>query len=322
MKDNNYSILFLSERRGVTIMRKRSFTAVFLIFLLVLTSCPAFGWEKIITPGSGETQSDPLAVEEDGADEEDESRKDLRIIITSAAKDGVKVSLNEAFARKKADTGGFRYSLSGTIENNSDEGIMYVLYTFTFYDVNGEEYRSFGEVFDGQDKAIPPHTSIDFCHDDIVWGPQSVPGSVSVGIKEVKTETQLPPERVPQPGEYLYQAMGDEKLANIKEEPPVEISFHVDQGGYGRTAVFKDGELLDKAVELLCEIKLGEETGEWVTDNYNGIWVTWKDGTSSSISLNLYNLEYSVHSVPHMYELENLDNFWDFASTYLEEDSY
>ncbi|MBO7709169.1 MAG: leucine-rich repeat domain-containing protein [Lachnospiraceae bacterium] len=127
-------------------------------------------------------------------------------------------------------------------------------------------------------------------------------------------------EHIPQKGEYLYQALGDENLEKIKEEPPAELSFHVDQGGYGRTATFTEGEALDRAVELLCGIRIGEESGEWVTDNYNGIYLTWKDGSYTGISLNLRNLEHSVHSTLHTYELENLDEFWSYAADYLTED--
>ena len=57
-----------------------------------------------------------------------------------------------------------------------------------------------------------------------------------------------------------------------------------------------------------------------VTDNYNWISLTWKDGSKSSISLNLRNLEHYIHSEPHIFTLENLGDFWSFASDYLEED--
>ena len=114
--------------------------------------------------------------------------------------------------------------------------------------------------------------------------------------------------------------LGDANLADIRENPPVELAFHVDQGGYGRTATFEKGAELDRAVELLCAIKIGAETGEWVTDNYNWIRLTWEDGTETYISLNLHSLEYVAHSSPHMYALEHLDAFWSFAAGYLEED--
>lgn len=244
----------------------------------------------------------------------------LDITGSPATLDGITVTLDKATAEKSPETGAFTYTLAGTLENNSDEGIMKVIYTIALIDENGEEFRSFGLVYDGEDTAIPPHAKIDFYHDDIKWGKQSVPATVQIGISSVQTETELPPAHLPQTGEYLYQTLEDEKLARIKDEPPVELAFHVDQGGYGRTAVFQEGAALDRAVDLLCAIQIGEESDEWVTDNYNWICLTWADGSQTGISLNLNNLEYSVHSTPHTYELENLDEFWSYCAGYLEED--
>ena len=239
----------------------------------------------------------------------------------SASNGGVTVTLKTASARRMTNPDRYEYSFSGTIENNSDEGIMKVVYSFALYDRNGGKYRSFAEVYDGVDRAIPPHSAVPFSHEGIRWGAQSVPASVSIGIGSVLTETELPPAKIPQPGEYLYQALGNEKLADIRENPPAALSFHVDQGGYGRTAVFSGGEALSTAVRLFCNIKIGEETEEWVTDNYNWIGLTWEDGSETCISLNLRSLEYSIHSSPHTFALENLNEFWSYAADYLEEDS-
>ena len=251
----------------------------------------------------------------------EEEERILEIINSPSTLDGVTVTLESASALRNPETGGFTYTFSGTLENNSDEGVMQVIYTFALIDENGEEFRSFGIVYDGEDKALQPNAKAGFFHDEIKWGKQSIPAAVEIGISNVKTETELPPAHVPETGEYLYQALGDDKLANIKVEPPAELSFHVDQGGYGRTARFKEGEALDKAVELLCAIRIGEESGEWVTDNYNGIGLEWGDGSYTGISLNLSNLEYWVHTTPHTYELEHLDEFWDYCADYLKDDT-
>ena len=244
----------------------------------------------------------------------------LKVSNAAASRDGVTVTLKTATAKRMSDPDRYEYVLGGTIENNTDEGIMKVVYTFALCDKDGKEFRSFGMVYDGEDKAIPPHSGISFRHDDIRWGAQSVPASVSVGIGSVQTEAQLPPAKLPQKGEFLYKALGDEKLAGIQADPPAELSFHVDHGGYGRTAVFRKGDLLDKAVGLLCGIRIGEQVDEWVTDNDNWIRLVWEDGSETFISLNMRHLEYSVHSSPHTFSLEDLDGFWSFASGYLEED--
>ena len=187
-------------------------------------------------------------------------------------------------------------------------------------DRDGKEFRSFAEIYDGVDTPIPPHSSVTFSHEGIRWGAQSVPASVTIGISSVKTESELPAVQLPQAGELLVQALGDEKLAAIREDPPVEIAFHVDQGGYGRTAVFREGEELDKAVQLLSAVRIAGEAEEYVSDNYNWIRLTWADGSTSVLSLNLRNLEISVHSLPRVYALEGLDAFWTFAAGYLIED--
>lgn len=277
-------------------MKRRFWGIAAFMISMMLINCPA---------AAEESTEDPIILE---------------ITNRSAERGNVTVTLEKATAEQKSEAGGFTYTLSGTIENNSDEGIMQVIYTFAFYDENGEKFRSFAEVYDGEEAAIPPHTKISFLHDDVRWGPQSVPASAAIDIGSVKTETELPPVTLPKTGGSLYKVLGDEKLMNIVEEPPVEISFHIDQGGYGRTASFKSGEQLDKLVNLLCGIRIGEETDEWVSDNYNWIDLVWADGSETVISLNLKSLEYQAHSNIHVYALENLDPFWSYAESYLTED--
>ena len=248
----------------------------------------------------------------------------LEIIGSPAEVDGVTLTIDEAAAVRKTEPDRFEYSLCGTIENDTDEGIMQVQYVVTLIDENGEEFRWFVTCYDGMDKSIPPHETIEFTLDGFRWGPQSVPAAVKVEPRSVKTETELPPVYPLQEGDCLYEALGnargDENLLNIKEEPPVKLLFHVDQGGYGRTATFEKGPELDKAIDLFCRIRIGEESGEFVTDNYNGISLEWADGSRTSIGLNLRNLEYTMHSQFRTYELENLGAFWDCCAEYLEED--
>ena len=107
---------------------------------------------------------------------------DLKISNGSATQEGVTVTLEKAAAQKKTNPSRYEYSFSGTIENNSDVGVMRVIYTFSICDKDGEEFRSFGIPYDGVNEAIPPHGAVSFSHDGIKWGAQSVPASVSIGI--------------------------------------------------------------------------------------------------------------------------------------------
>ena len=68
----------------------------------------------------------------------------LKISNNSAERGNVTVTLEEATAERMSNPDRYEYTLSGTIENGMDEGIMQVIYSFAFYDENGEEYRSFG----------------------------------------------------------------------------------------------------------------------------------------------------------------------------------
>ena len=85
----------------------------------------------------------------------------------SASQEDVTVTLTKATAVRKRVPDRYEYAFSGTIENNSDESVMTVIYTFTLYDKNGEEFRSFAEVYDGVDEGIPPHGKIDFSLDGV-----------------------------------------------------------------------------------------------------------------------------------------------------------
>lgn len=135
-------------------------------------------------------------------------------------------------------------------------------------------------------------------------------GMVSVSAEET------PSVSLPQKGDYLYQAVNKEYLQNIREEQPVEIILRIDHMGAGEVADITDPDTIQQMVDLFCEIRIGDETQEWVTDNYNGVQFIFADGTKEGISLNLKNLELSVSKEYRMYELVDLDPFWNAMSKF------
>lgn len=232
---------------------------------------------------------------------------------------GVTVTLNEVAMWQEES---YRYNLAYdvTIKNDSSEDIMSVMYAVTLFDADGNEIRSFAKIYDGEDHVLAAGEETDDSFEGVA-GKDHAPATVTVEVTSVTTAAELPPVHLPQEGEYLYQAIGDDKLANIEEEPPVKMTFHQDQGGAGKTALFSDGGSLSQAIDLFCDIRIGAESGEWVTDNYNYVAFEWADGTQSFVSLNLRNLEFSAHpNMAHTYELENLDAFWSFALSCAVED--
>ena len=237
--------------------------------------------------------------------------------------EGITVTLTDAQLSVNKN-GAYVVEVDANISNdaNAPEGIMEVKYTLTLLNADGEELHSATVYYDKQDRAIAPGETV-----TDTWKIQrkvdTKPAAVTVEIKSVQTESELPPVHLPQKGEPLYRALSNDKLQNIKNEPPIKIEAGIDQGGYLRVATFAESEELATATKLFCDITVGEETEEWVTDNYNYIVLTWPDETTTFISINLYNLEFSAHGYWHVYELDNLGPFWSYVEKNAQEtDTY
>ena len=201
------------------------------------------------------------------------------------------------------------------IENTSDVPLMQVVYTVSLLDENGEVLRSYGETYTATDGAIEPGEKRVDVQQGCRWKDDGSPISLAIGIGTVSTIEEMPPVHLPERGEPLYAALGDEHLANIANEPPVSITVGIDQGGYLREAVYDTPDGVARMVGLFCKARIGAPTEEWVTDNYNYIWFEWADGTGSGISINLANLEFSAYGTYYMYELEDLGEFWSQAES-------
>ena len=227
-------------------------------------------------------------------------------------KDGVRLTLKRCSAMKKKYSATF-FSYDATIENLTDEGIMKVAYNLIVYDRDGNVLYTFAQRYYGETSVIPPGGSYSIHSDDLRRKLDRRAAALGVEITEVRTESELPIVTLPQSGQYLYEAVGDAKLANIKNEAPAEIRFGIDRGGSLREAVITSDEEIAQAVALLTEIRIGEEVDEFVTDNYNYISFTWADGSTSGVSLNLRNLELSVRGTPHLYTLDGLSAFWSYG---------
>lgn len=206
-----------------------------------------------------------------------------------------------------------------TITNNSNENIMEVTYELKFFDKDGNEVTEILQTYNGQDKAIAPGETVSAearGFQDTLDAPAR---TVTIEVTKVKNDTEVPPVKLPQKGEYLYEAVNNKKINNIKGEAPVRFIVGIDQGGYLREAVFEKEDDIQTAVDAFTTIKIGDETEESVTDNYNYIVMEWADGTSDGLSLNLHNLEISIYNKYHIYELEDLAALWSLAEANAEE---
>lgn len=113
-----------------------------------------------------------------------------------------------------------------------------------------------------------------------------------------------------QVGEYLYEALGDEKLAGIGDELPECIRVISDDNGLREIANLTDTEEIAAAAELFKAVQIGKKTDIYVTDRYNSVSFTFADGEKTVITLNDRNLEWKNNDTTELYELEGMNDFW------------
>ncbi len=238
--------------------------------------------------------------------------------VTEGEKDGVRVTL-ENVSYKKMNARDTLVLMDVTVDNGTKKDLSEVFFAADYLDEKGNLIAS-GLHFYSEDEAVPAGGSAKKEESRFVmeFGGKT-PSSVNVRVTSVKTTEERPLMHVPEQGEYLYQAMSDEKLANIRKEPPKEMEIGIDQMGYLRTAVFTAEDGLEEAVNLFTEIKIGSPDAPDVTDNYNYILFTWKDGSKSIIHIDLNVLTCEINGRYRTYDLENLGPLFALAYDRFEE---
>ncbi len=233
----------------------------------------------------------------------------------SDTKDGITVYLkNAVFTNNGIET----VSPDVTIINSSQEDITGVTYEVTFYDGQENVLETIRMFWRCDEEPLKAGSSIHHSDSRYSCSMAKQAKSATLLITDIKTAKDFPPDRVPKKGEYLYQALGDERLAAIREQKPVKIVAGIDQSGYVRTATF-EGDLLDEAVDAFVKIRLGDDDAPMVTDNYNYVVFYWEGGMTSGINLNLQNLEFMANGRYHSYYLEDLGPFWSLINDHLVE---
>jgi len=201
------------------------------------------------------------------------------------------------------------------LTNHSEEGIMEIIYQLTVFDQANQALDQITLIYNGQDTPISCGESV---VDEQGWQ-QVLNGEADhvmlTSIETVLTEEELPPIHLPQPGEYLFEALNEEHLRNMIEEPPVSVNMWIDHMGARVVAEVTDEAIIAEVVERFMQIQIAAETQEFVTDNYNGVTMAFADGVEVSFSLNLKNLELGVYHGLRMYVLDEIDPFWNLMES-------
>lgn len=201
-----------------------------------------------------------------------------------------------------------RITASVTINNQKEEAVSRVFYKVVLLDRNEDVLDEVSMFYIGEE-AIEPGASVTV--ESVAIGRLTKdPASARVEITELKTVGEMPVDRVPQSGDYLYEIYDDVHLEQIKEQPPVLIEANIDRMGFEQKAVFTKEDGLDDALDAFLQMKLGEDNAPMVTDNYNYIRLVWADDTSTMFRFNLYALEVHANERYHSYYVEQSEPFW------------
>ena len=243
-----------------------------------------------------------------GSESEAQSEFQSKLLAYQMLTEGIKCSYE-----RRGTTDWTVYCAEIELTNTSDEEIMEIETVLRFYDDQGTELDSVREVYNGQDTPVAPGESVLFEAMGAIEYPKA-PASCEVEAVKVYTAEEKPPSHLPQEGELLYMELSEPHLEHITTEMPVKIELWIDRMGARSEAVVKEKETISRLVTAFSKIKIGKESMEFVTDNYNGMIFTFEDGTEIYLGLNLKNLEYQVYNGTRVYELEQFDEFWGWMN--------
>lgn len=203
------------------------------------------------------------------------------------------------------------FELDTQLLNHSETSLMEIKYRFSFLDRSGAEIHALTIVWNGQDTPLKPGEKI--LHN--FRGQIPYEGNlhhVTAEVLGVTTEEEMPPIHVPQPDEFLYQALANEDVNQIRENPPVSVKLWIDRSGDVTETVLDTPEELAAFTEAFTKVRIAGESGMWATDNYNGLSLTFANGETYTIGLNLNSLEYRIYGKEYVFELKDDDAFWKF----------
>ena len=219
---------------------------------------------------------------------------------------GVEIELIEISAKENTKTGFTLIQLDTLITNRCEKELTAVSYELQLLDEKGELIKAYQRTYFGEDKSLSLDESVKD-HMGFQDKLEKQPSSFRLAVIEVQDIEELPLVHLPLPEEYLYKAIGLDRLEN---ELPIKIYVRIDHMGAEDIAEIEDEETIQRVTELFCQVKIADETNTFVTDNYNLVIFYFADGTQKGISLNLYNLEIQNHHIEHIYELNDFGPFW------------
>ena len=231
----------------------------------------------------------------------------LKVIEGDKGLDEVIAQIQSISAKKNENTGYTLIEAKVKLTGNSDKGAVAIHGKYHFLDSNDNEVDTSNFYYIRVNKAIEKGETI-IVEDGFQDKLEGEIKKVYLEITDVADVDELPPKHLPEAGEYLYQALNNEDINNIKEQLPTKIMYVYDQMGFRTYYTVEDPEAIQKAVAAFCNITIKGETFEMATDSYNSIVLTFGE-KEAYVSFCHAVLEVSVYNEHHGYELNNLGAF-------------
>ncbi|MBR4454761.1 MAG: hypothetical protein IKS32_00905 [Solobacterium sp.] len=222
--------------------------------------------------------------------------------------DGVYAAITELQIRRNRDSW-FTVQPRVIVTNRTEEALMRI-----DLELQAEDTGETGQpvlhtvTWNGGDTPLVPGQNTEVMRTGFFHSFAGEPGRVTVKVTDVKTAAELPPVRLPKPGELLYLAAGNGRLAGIRENPPVCIQYVQDNNGAQTITEYRRGSGLEEALNRFCRIRIRKETELWMSDHYNRIILERADGSKDVIQLNGKNYEFRGNGSHHIYELDGLND--------------
>lgn len=238
--------------------------------------------------------------------------KSLKCVESAKDDSGLLLTINRCSVEKnKLGLSIFRADF--TIQNNSTDDISSVSYRMIVKDKNDSVLYEFNSKYAKNESPLCFGESDTFSNSfsHVIDGN---PYKVEVFISKYTTQDELPVKHIPSTGEYLYLALGNEHMSNMINNPPLKIEFVIDHMGNQERALIEDTDSINDIITKFTNVKIGSDTGEFITDNYNGIGFTFSDGTEYYLPLSLKYFEFNANGEYHSYELENFGPIWSLMN--------
>ena len=193
------------------------------------------------------------------------------------------------------------------VSNESDRDLTMLRYEVQYYDAEGNLLHTQNAERTRRLKAGSSDV-------EIVYAEIPVPKDTGFGVRilDAVLDGETTDSEPLKEGAYLYESLGNEAMAHMKETLPVFIEVYLDEEGNGSYVRFEEAEV-QEAVDAFTAIKIGKEEPLFTTDSDHFIDFFFDNGEEYKVLINNRALCYPVGNKTQLYQLDGIDAFMNLA---------